>query len=303
MLYGVDVASWQGVPDWSELSRSGHRFMLTKVTGEGSYVNLLWPDNFDRAFRAGLVPGSYDWVEPQRPAPADSAAAAGGNAARDYWRTLGVRSQYCLIAVDFETPEWDAGPFGKNIEPFMRSYLYTLASLAKRPVLLYTGEYFLSATGAGKWDWLGRDFLLWLAAPGAGMLPDAAPWPDAPAPFAGVTIHQYQWHATGAGVRGEYDRNRTRLTFSQLSAIASGNGEVHVIEPTAGKYGAYVNDAGETIFVWNAGGKTRRVLGIDVRDIGVTVESYTEPETVQESISIQNQSVTAWHESRKGAQS
>lgn len=295
MITGVDVASYQGYPDWAQLHALGERFMFTKVTGEGNYVNLAWVSNFDRAYSAGLISGTYDWVEPQLASPDFSPQENGARAARDYWRVLGARGDKALVAVDLETESWDTGPLFKDIQEFMRGYLYTLAALARKEIIVYAGEDFLRRIGADKWPWLALGFHLWYARPGGTV---ASPWPEAPYPFASVLIHQYDWHGTSKAVAGEYDRNRCQLSFAQLSALATPKGGNDVTEPTPGKYGAYVNANGETIFVWNAGGKTRRVLGIDVRDIGVTVESFTEPDK-QESISIQDQKVTLWHESRK----
>lgn len=214
MIFGVDIASWQGNPDFARLKAEGHEFAITKTTGEQNYVNPLWRGNRDRARAADLIVGTYDWVEPQ-----GAASLSGADAARDYLRVIGERQPTDLLCVDFESPEWTSGPLGRDIEPWMREYLYTLRDLAGQPVIVYTARYFLEETGATGWDWLGKDFLYWQAAPGPkAMLPDDAPWPATTPPFAATLIHQHQWHATSAAVVGEFDRNRFQGTRAELAA-------------------------------------------------------------------------------------
>jgi len=214
MLYGMDFASHQGYPDFGRLEGEGIAFAICKVTGENNYVNPYFPKNRDAVRHTSILWGTYDWVEPQ-----GSASLSGGDAARDYLRVLGERQPTDLLCVDFESPEWASGPLGRAIEPWMREYLYTLRDTAGQPVIVYTARYFLEETGATGWDWLGKDFLYWQAAPGPkAMLPDDTAWPTTTPPFAATLIHQHQWHATSAAVVGEFDRNRFRGTRAELAA-------------------------------------------------------------------------------------
>lgn len=219
MLYGLDWASHQGAIDFDQLRAEGHSFAIGKCTGESNYVNPTYAENHQRALRAGLVTGSYDWVEPQDPRDPEWLAA-------DYLRcveSLGGRPPGHLLTVDFETPDWFKGSRGRGgVEDFMRRYLYTLRQLAGQPIIVYTAPYFLQETGGTGWGWLGRDFLYWMAAPGAGMVPDDAPWqtPLGP-PWSRVTLHQHQWYArSGAiGSGANFDRNRFNGTLAELRAI------------------------------------------------------------------------------------
>lgn len=269
MLYGIDYASWQGRPNFALLRQQGHDYAITKVTGEGNYVNPLWRDNHAAARKAGLIVGTYDWVEPQ-----GAGTLTGAAAARDYLRVVGERQVSDLLCVDFESPDWHTGPLGRNVEAWMREYLYTLRDLAKQPVIVYSGNYFLVETGANRWAWLGRDFHYWQAAPGAGMLPDDSPWPANNAPFSSTLIHQHQWHARSAAIVGEFDRNRFRGTRAELAAFGlPGSKEDEVREPEAGKTVAYINARGETIVASNYGGEAVEVLGHTTVDQGVTVRN------------------------------
>jgi lysozyme len=307
MLYGLDIASYQGLPDFARLRTEGHDFMITKATGEGQYVNPYWSQNRDNARAAGLIVGTYDWVEPQ-------GAQTGADAALDYLRVVdsaGGRLPGELLCVDFETPAWASGPLGAAIEPWMREYLYALRDKGGQPVIVYTAPYFLAETGAARWDWLGRDFLYWIAAPGPrAMLPDDAPWPGGAlvAPWPEALIHQHQWHATSGAVAGEFDRDRFGGTRAGLAAhglpgavpVPPTPQEGDVREPATDHFTAYINDNGETIFAWNAGGQTRRIDGINVQDLGVSVESATEPGVILDR-SIQANVVQVWHDRRPDA--
>lgn len=209
--FGIDYASYQGLPNFATLVAEGHDFAIGKVTGEGDYITPHWEASRSNARSAGLIAGTYDWVEPQ-------GSQHGAAAAVDYLRVIGERLPGDLLCVDFETPEWATGPLGRNIEVWMREYLYTLRDSGRQPVIVYTARYFLQETGADGWDWLGRDFLYWQAAPGDGMMADDSFWPATTAPFTSTLIHQHQWHATSHAIAGEFDRNRFRGTRDELAA-------------------------------------------------------------------------------------
>lgn len=304
MLYIIDCASHQGLPDWAQLKAEGHAGMITKVTGEGHYVNPYWEQNVVAAKAAGLVTGVYDWVQPQM-----AAQLSPREAAADYLRVVGGHLDGALLTVDFEDPEWHTGPLGRNIEEYMRVYLYALKELSGKEVIVYTAPYFLAETGARHWSWGARDFHYWIAAPGNAtgthnMLPDSAPWPSGTliAPWVTAVLHQHQWFARSSAVRQHFDRNRFNGTMNDLLKLAGqqelSKGEGIVREPAAGKFTAYENDKGEAVFVWNMGGEVGPdgILGIHVGDLGMTVDSATEPGK-QVSRSIQSNEVHLFHTS------
>lgn len=270
MIYGVDVASWQGHPDWPQLRAEGHEFMISKVTGEGSYFNPYAAVNIQRARAAGMIVGGYDWVEPQR---ADE--MEGDEAALDYLRTLDIvapRQAGDLLCVDFETPEWANGVLGRNIEGWMQRYLYTLKDVGGQEVIVYTAPYFLAETGAGKWPWLGADFHYWIAAPGPlAQLPDDAPWPSGNLvkPWPVAIMHQHQWHATSPAVAGEFDRNRFEGTRAELLAYGKhgpGGDEMDRFQPET--VTMTTNSRGEAIVVINYGGEVKVGEGVNLVDAG-----------------------------------
>ena len=303
MLFGIDCASHQGYPDWEQLAREGHTFMVTKVNGEGAYVNPYWRENHDRARAAGLIPGSYDWVEPQM-----AQFMTGEEAAADYLRVVGDRLRGSLLTVDFESPEWNRGILGSDVEEWMKRYLYALKQRSRQEVIVYSAPYFMRETGAQRWAWMGQDFKYWMAAPGSAtgthnMLPDTVAWPaTVTGPWRQVLIHQHQWFARSPAVRQHFDRNRFRGTRAELAALTLKHGEVSEVQvPEPGKFTAYVDPVTRNpIFVWNMGGQAGPdgILGIDIKDMGMTVASATE-EGMQVSASIQNTSVQPHHASRR----
>lgn len=293
--FGWDGASYQGVPDVARLRREGHEFCIEKVTGEGTYVNPVWRQVRDACRQAGVLFGTYDWCEPQ-------GALGGADAAADYLRVVGERRAGDLLTVDFETPEWFTGPLGRAIEPWMRAYLYALRDKAGQPVIVYTGPYFLDETGARDWAWLGRDFHLWQAAPGAGMLADDSSWPATPAPFARTLLHQHQWYATSAAVVGQFDRDRFAGTREELLAYGYGGavttqttttttGGAEVREPNEGEHTVYINERGNTLIAINLGGEATAVEGYAIVDAGATVVN---PQGERYARSVQQNVMQAW---------
>lgn len=286
LLLGTDMYSGQGHPDVARLADQGYAFFFEKATGEGDYVNPYRNGN-RRAVRklnadAGrrrMYYGDYDWVEPHR-----AAFLPGAEAAVDYWRVINADAPVedgDFVNVDYESNIWFTGILGRNIEPFMRPYLYTLSDLARRIIVIYTAKYFLDETGAASWSWLADEgrFALWQAAPGpGGTMPDNSFWPSTPAPFLHTVIHQHDWHGTSDAVQMEFDRNRFWGTFDDLGKYArifgsQEGGEVK--EPPAGKVSWYVNDNGEPIMVWNMGGKTEKIRSVNIVNLGMEVDSAT----------------------------
>lgn len=312
MIFGYDYASHQGYPNWPQL-KPGHDFAICKVTGEGSYVNPYAATNLARSHDAGFITGGYDWVEPQNSA----ALPTGEDAANDYLRVLDALAAWrpgFLLGVDWESPEWATGPLGRNVEEYMRRYFFRLRDEfvrrgGHRP-LCYTAPYFLQETGGIDWSWLPEVADYWMAAPGPAtgpddMLPDTIAWqrPLGP-PWSVVTIHQHQWYASAPGLIGPIDRDRFNGTREQLLALGLGSADLgkegEVQEPPEGKFTAYINARGNPIFVWNAGGVTPRIDGINVQDLGISVESATEPGVILDR-SIQGNEVKLYHDRRQDA--
>lgn len=305
MIFGWDEASWQGIPNILRMIQVyRYLFCFEKITGEGNYVNLIWVAIRALCRQCGVLFGGYDWVEPHLMASDED----GVFYARDYLRVYTDRQPGEIVGVDFESPLWASGPLGRNIESAMRAYFFTLRDEGGGKVLVYTARYFLQETGASAWAWLceANGFYLWQAAPGAtGTLPDDADWPGTPAPFAATAVHQFDWYGTNDAVAGNFDRNRFLGTIEELRALGlpggapagppTQEGEVQI--PPAGKWGFQITEAGETVVALNFGGKTTRVSSVRIADIGVGVESATEPGVIDYR-SFKDEQALDWHEAR-----
>lgn len=314
MLYLIDHASHQGIIDMQRLKDLGHSAEIGKATGEGNYVNPNYAQNHAAAIAAGLITGSYDWVEPQDARDPEFLA-------EDYLRvvdTLGGRPKGHLLGVDFETPEWFTGPRGREVEDFMRRYVMRLLEISGQGIEFYTGPYFMQETGGVNWGWLNHPKIrLWLAAPGEGMMADDSYWPNVDIrPFTEASIHQHQWHAMdrAIGSGAEFDRNRFRGTIIDLAAngaqgaatvarkeaIAVVDERHFIAVPPRGKWsGEVINGVGVLVLAFDGETTPDGIVGIDIVDVGITVKSATE-EGVTISMSFKDEQFTGFQENRDG---
>lgn len=294
MLYGVDLYSGQGVlstEQWRRLHQEeGVCYAICKATGEGAYFNGTYFTNRDNVRRLNqqlgyhaIIWGSYDWFEPSM-----AGMMSGQAAALDYLSAIGPRDTGHLLMVDFESPIWNTGPLGRNIEAYCREYFMTLSEESGQMVGVYYGPYFPIDTGANRWAWLGDTsrFYAWVAAPGKDQqLPNDTPWPgDTLAmPLPEVIIHQHQWHTRFAATGGtEWDGNRFRGSAPELLVYGNRGGDAVVQQtkvtlPPDGKWSEGITEDGVPYIIWNMGGKTTGFDGIAIRDMGASVLSFTEP--------------------------
>lgn len=304
MIFGWDGASWQDIPNVARMRALLYLFCFEKITGEGNYVNLIWVAIRALCRQFDVLFGGYDWVEPHLLA----SDADGVFYARDYLRVYTDRRPGEILGVDFESPIWATGPLGRNIESAMKAYLYTLRDEGGGKVLIYTAPYFLQETGASNWGWLteANGFYLWQAAPGqGGTTPDFGPWPATPPPFSRTVVHQFDWHGRNDAIAGDFDRNRFLGTIEELRALGLPDGapaggptqEGEVQIPPAGKWGFQITEAGEVVVALNFGGKTRRVDGVRIADVGVSVESDTAPGVLVDR-SFKDEQAQDWRERR-----
>lgn len=56
---GVDISSFQGVPDWAQVFKAGYRFAYVKTTQYPGYVNPYAIKQREEAFRHKFVVGNY----------------------------------------------------------------------------------------------------------------------------------------------------------------------------------------------------------------------------------------------------
>lgn len=63
--YGIDVASFNTITDWTRVRTAGNSWAWSKATQSGSYTNPLFAAQMDGGRRAGLVMGAYHFPDPR----------------------------------------------------------------------------------------------------------------------------------------------------------------------------------------------------------------------------------------------
>src|SRR5262249_43942952 len=63
-VQGIDVASYQGYPNWTSVKNSGKTFAFTKATEGTTYTNPYFATNWARIKSAGLIRGAYHYGRP-----------------------------------------------------------------------------------------------------------------------------------------------------------------------------------------------------------------------------------------------
>lgn len=194
---GIDVASWQGTPDWAAVKVAGYAFAWTKVTEDDDYVNPTFVRNWAEIRRVGLVRGAYHYAQPEGPDAVQEA---------DYFlarlESVGGLLPGDMVALDIEAGTGDLGQW-------CLSWLRRVEARAGVRPFVYTGAWFSKPHGLGNVSELGG-FPLWLAA-----YQDAMPAP--PAPWGAVTIWQHSSTGRVPGIAGDVDLNLFRGTVADLA--------------------------------------------------------------------------------------
>lgn len=212
VLFGVDVASWQGKPDWDKVRGAGIRFAFSKVTEGTGYTNPTWAHN-----RAGMlalegfVPGAYHFLR------ADSDAAA---QARHFHRQAGDLSAFA-VALDVE-PSDTSRPTAAQAKAWVEEYKRLSGG---HPVIGYFPRWY--------WEQIGRPDLSFFDTIWQSRYVDGTGGPEelyakVPQswwePHGGepISILQFTSSATVPGIAGHVDANAFRGTLDQLHTLALG---------------------------------------------------------------------------------
>lgn len=209
LIYGVDVASYQGRPDWRRVYNSGIRFAFSKVTESTDYLNPTWAHN--RAGMAALgaefLPGAYHFLH-----GGDGAAQA-----RYFLKKAGDLSGFA-VALDVEASGANAATARAWVAEFKRL-------TGGHPVIGYYPKWY--------WEENGRPDLsffdsIWQSHYVDGSGTPAALYADVPASwwdrFGGEPISILQFSSSGSvpGISGPCDVNAFRGDLDQLRALALG---------------------------------------------------------------------------------
>lgn len=211
-IYGVDVASYQGRPDWGAVYRSGIRFAFSKVTESTNYTNPTWAHNRAGmlAQGEGFLPGAYHFLH-------------GGNGAaqaRFFLSRAGDVSRFA-VALDVEASGADAATSRAWVAEFKRL-------TGGHPVIGYYPRWYWEATGRPD---LGFFDTVWQSHYVSGTGTAAELYAKVPASwwtaFGGEPISILQFSSSGSvpGITGRCDVNAYKGTLDQLRALALGEEE------------------------------------------------------------------------------
>lgn len=184
---GVDVASYQGNPDWQIAHDvGGLSFAIEKATEGVDYVNPTFARNWYSIKDNGLYRAAYHFARPWN----TSARAE----AEFFFGTVEGQGLEPgdILALDFE-PD-GGGDFG----PWCVEFLQRVEELAGCKPIFYTAKGYIDAFNLASYPVLG-EYGLWLASWGRSTMPPA------PAPWQFVAFWQYSSTESVPGIPGEVD--------------------------------------------------------------------------------------------------
>ena len=197
-VQGIDVASYQGYPNWTSVKNSGKAFAFTKATEGTTYTNPYFATNWARMKSAGLVRGAYHFGHPS----VDPVAQA------DYFCNV-VRPTHgdLQMALDLEVTD---GRSPSQVRSWVVSFINRIVYRTGSPGISYTGfSFWRDSAGNGS----NLNCPLWLAA----YVSDPAPY--VPAAWSTWSFWQYTSSGSVPGVSGNVDRDAWNGTLAGLNNL------------------------------------------------------------------------------------
>ncbi len=182
MLQGIDIASYQGLPDFAQVAASGVSFVVTKATEGTGYVNPTFCHNWLQSPAAGLARAAYHFARPDESGPEAQASF--------FLHTLGPLSPGDVLVLDLESGSG-------NVLNWTLGWLRAVWLATGARPLLYSGTWFMEPHGLTGNAELS-EYGLWLAA-----YQSAPPSPPPNWPF--WAIWQYSDKGIVPGIAGPVD--------------------------------------------------------------------------------------------------
>ena len=217
---GIDVSSWQGVVNWSQVVAGGASFAYAKATEGVTYLNPYFDGQYNGAKGAGLYTGAYAFGRPDAPNPVAQADFFVDHAQFVHdGRTL-------PLLLDVEWPYSDGN--GGYVAPYpcwgltpaamvswIRAFVNEVQARTARKVLIYTNRFWWDpCTGS---DTSFGDQLLDVAHYAS------TPPAQLPAGWSNWTFWQYSASGTLPGAQDVFNGSLTELAnLAGTVAIASG---------------------------------------------------------------------------------
>jgi lysozyme len=213
-LFGIDVASYQGTPNWAKVQASGIAYAFAKATQGTAYASSVW--NYDETEMMKLkdfLPGSYHFLS----ATDDPVAQA------QYFVAKLKSPQDFAIALDVERYT-SGGVVRKPTAAMAREWVGEFRRLLPgHPIIGYFPRWYWNEENRPD---LGFFDTLWASAyvPGSGTPNELfsksseTPW----TPFGGRSVQLLQFSSNGAvpGIAGPVDLDAFRGTLLDLRALS-----------------------------------------------------------------------------------
>lgn len=197
---GVDVASYQGRPDWAQVKAAGYAFGVTKFTEGLDYMNPTAAHNWAGMAATGMKRGGYHWGRPSLPARQQ---------VDFFWQAVqqagGWRDGDFLVLDAEESASVDVAVW---CEQFMDALDDRIPAEA---CVLYTGKWFTDQEDFADNTALAR-YALWDAAYQGQM-------PAPPAPWTKITFWQHSSTGSVPGIVGAVDLDVFNGTAEELAAF------------------------------------------------------------------------------------
>jgi GH25 family lysozyme M1 (1,4-beta-N-acetylmuramidase) len=193
---GIDVASYQGYPDWNAVKESGITFAFTKLSEDTGYVNPTFEYNWVQMKAVGIQRGAYHFARPEGNDATEEADALCTRLINAGFDVVGD-----MVALDLEAGYGDLGPWTLEFCRRVEERLYTVP-------IIYTGRWFSEPHNLGDYPEIAN-YPLWLAAYQPAM-------PAPPAPWNVVSFWQYSSSGQIPGIVGDVDLNVFNGTAENL---------------------------------------------------------------------------------------
>lgn len=133
---GIDVSSWQGEIDFSQVKKSGIEVVYIKSSEGFRSVDSYFEQNYANAKNAGLKVGFYHYVTARSVEDAVKQA-------QFFVSTISGKNPDCKLAMDFES----FGSLGREeINQIALTFMQTVKNVSGKDVIIYSDEYNANST-------------------------------------------------------------------------------------------------------------------------------------------------------------
>lgn len=188
---GIDIANYQGYPDWTAVRDDGVEFAFIKATEGTGYVNETFSGNWPQISEVGIKRAAYHFARPDLNLPEDEA--------QFFWSVVQAQGVAVgdVFAVDIEDFLGSLKRARLPVAQWTLRWLQAFQALSDTRAMLYINRSDIIEYGFSQYPEFA-EFGLWFAAWIDSFPPVPAPWD---------VIAVWQAHAEGqvAGISGKVD--------------------------------------------------------------------------------------------------